>query len=844
MDALSNWGAPMVRVRTLLVAGALALTLAASGPAMAQPNSEALADAIQAHAKSATFAQLKRFGDEAARAHDVEALRRLQYSATVFRNQSEFALFERYNAALAQGAARQGNRSYAAVAALNVLAARYDQGDDSAAVALDAADESRAGWFAQVYAQTLRARILIGRHDAGAALKLLSAAEQLIPRGDSDAAAAESDIWEMIGLALMRLNDLEGSARAFQRSEFEFADPAYPKPDFDAIYNLGHLAIELGDKASAQKLVATNHYLTQRSDLPHLDAWDAHLCGMYFEAFGGPSDVLRCLRPFDRRLTGAEFLAPKLLAMRAVAEARSKDVAGAEADLARLRTLQAAAPHGSSAFLRLPEVEAELLMANGHAEQAFEALRKTNIDARFRTAREVSGGLRQVTGALQSQLDVARRDMTLQQAAMRAQHWVILLGLALAVGAAAGLVAMWRGARRLRAARASADAANAAKSTFLATMSHEIRTPLNGVLGMAQAMAGESLSQRQRDRLGVIQQSGEALLAILNDVLDLSKIEAGKLELECVEFDLAEVARGAHSAFTALANKKGLSFALHIEGARGRYLGDPTRLRQILYNLISNALKFTEQGEIIVTAEYRDGRLAISVADTGLGISTESRLRLFEKFDQLDSSTTRRFGGTGLGLAISRDLAMLMGGDIQVESEVGRGSRFTLEAPLQRLGPERASPPPPPPIATGEGVEREPFAVRVLAAEDNAVNQLVLKTLLHQMGVDPVVVDNGQAAVEAWEAGDWDVVLMDIQMPILDGIAATAHIRRREAELGRRRTTIIALTANAMAHQVSQYLAAGMDSHVAKPIAASALFEALNSVLAAGDEQATQRLTA
>ncbi|MDB5470712.1 MAG: domain S-box protein, partial [Caulobacter sp.] len=263
----------------------------------------------------------------------------------------------------------------------------------------------------------------------------------------------------------------------------------------------------------------------------------------------------------------------------------------------------------------------------------------------------------------------------------------------------------------LISAKNDAEAANTAKSTFLATMSHEIRTPLNGVLGMAQAMAGDDLSKRQRDRLSVIHQSGEALLAILNDVLDLSKIEAGKLELETLEFELAEVARGAYSAFTALANKKGLSFALDIEQARGRYLGDPTRLRQILYNLISNALKFTEQGEIRVTALRTDGVLEIAVADTGVGIPADSLSKLFSKFDQLDSSTTRRFGGTGLGLSICRELAQLMGGEIHVESEVDRGSRFVVRLPLAFAGPERATA-----QVDDARVEIEPMTLRVLAA--------------------------------------------------------------------------------------------------------------------------------
>jgi signal transduction histidine kinase/AmiR/NasT family two-component response regulator len=388
--------------------------------------------------------------------------------------------------------------------------------------------------------------------------------------------------------------------------------------------------------------------------------------------------------------------------------------------------------------------------------------------------------------------------------------------------------------QQAQAGELAAESANTAKSAFLATMSHEIRTPLNGVLGMAQAMAADELTPVQRERLDVVHRSGEALLAILNDVLDLSKIEAGKLELETIEFDLGDLAQGAYSAFTALANKKGLSFALDIASARGRYLGDPTRLRQILYNLISNALKFTDQGEIRVAARHDGGVLEVAVIDTGLGISPENLARLFQKFDQLDSSTTRRFGGTGLGLAICHELAQLMGGEITVESQVGQGSRFIVRLPLPMVGEEK----PLLKLAPAPPSDLKPMRLRVLAAEDNAVNQLVLKTLLHQLGLEPTVVEDGAACVAAWRASEWDVILMDVQMPVMDGLSATTHIRNLERETGRARTPIIALTANAMAHQVEQYLAVGMDGHVAKPIAASELFAALSAAIQEPDGEA------
>ncbi|MDP3749425.1 MAG: ATP-binding protein [Phenylobacterium sp.] len=392
--------------------------------------------------------------------------------------------------------------------------------------------------------------------------------------------------------------------------------------------------------------------------------------------------------------------------------------------------------------------------------------------------------------------------------------------------------------RALLQAKEDAETANRAKSTFLATMSHEIRTPQNGVLGMAQAMAMDGLTERQRDRLDVIRQSGETLLAILNDVLDLSKIEAGKFELEEAPFDVAQLARGAHAAFSAIAGKKGLAFDLVIApAAQGVYRGDSTRVRQILYNLVSNALKFTESGEVRVTVDRAGDALRLTVADTGIGIPAERLASLFQKFEQADASTTRRYGGTGLGLAICRELAGLMGGVVDASSAPGAGTTFVVSLPLARIGdsaPLPAPPPSPAETAPSNGEAQAP-PLRVLAAEDNAVNQLVLKTLLQQIGIDPVIVDNGAQAVEAWNRETWDVILMDVQMPEMDGPTASGIIRTREAAEGRLRTPIIALTANAMAHQVAEYAAAGMDGFVAKPIEVGRLFDALQAVLEARD---------
>ena len=415
--------------------------------------------------------------------------------------------------------------------------------------------------------------------------------------------------------------------------------------------------------------------------------------------------------------------------------------------------------------------------------------------------------------------------------------------LAMAAVTLHALISMWVSltkSRDLQEAQVAMQAASRAKSEFLARMSHEIRTPLNGVLGMTQALAAETdLKPGHRQSLGVIRQSGESLLAILNDILDLSKVEAGRLELESIPFDLEDAARGAQQAFAVQAAAKNLTFRLHIDpGAAGTYLGDPTRLRQILYNLLSNAVKFTAAGEVSLSLTRSGEALTIVVADSGIGIAPQDLARLFSRFQQVDSSTTRRYGGTGLGLSICRELAELMGGSVDVESLPGAGSRFTVSLPLPRLGGATVGTGPA--AATLEaGLVLGGVAPRVLAAEDNPINQLVLRTLLAQVGIEPTVVGDGQAAIEAWRAGAFDLILMDVQMPVLDGVSATRAIRTAEAADRRPRTPILAITADAMQHQVDEHLAAGFDGHVTKPIDAGRLYEAITQAVRPSVEEAT-----
>jgi signal transduction histidine kinase/AmiR/NasT family two-component response regulator len=388
---------------------------------------------------------------------------------------------------------------------------------------------------------------------------------------------------------------------------------------------------------------------------------------------------------------------------------------------------------------------------------------------------------------------------------------------------------------RLQEARLRAEASNQAKRDFLANMSHELRTPLNGVLTMAQLMVREPLSPAQQERLGVIQQSGQDLLHVINDILDFSKIEAGKLELEDLVFDAESMLNAVCGSFAAVAEGKGLRLSLEVAPeARGPRRGDPSRLRQIVNNYVSNALKFTETGEVVISvagAGARGGEgLVIAVRDTGPGVAPDKMDLLFKSFSQVDASTTRQFGGTGLGLAICRELAELMGGRAWAESPPGGGAVFYAQLALPRSAAAAAAPS----AQAREAQNLLDRPLRVLAAEDNPTNRTVLAAVLDAFGVELTLCGNGREAVEAWEAGGFDVILMDIQMPEMDGMEATRRIRAAEAARGLPRTPIIALTANAFLHQVDAYAAAGIDDHLAKPIVIPLLQAALERVMSPG----------
>lgn len=392
--------------------------------------------------------------------------------------------------------------------------------------------------------------------------------------------------------------------------------------------------------------------------------------------------------------------------------------------------------------------------------------------------------------------------------------------------------------RALLAAKTAAEVASRAKSDFLANMSHEIRTPLNGVIGILDALKQTPLSPAQAEMVDLISASGVTLERLVSDILDVSKIEAGQLAIETRPFDLDEALGSPLEVMRLRAEEKGVAFKIErAADARGVFIGDSTRIRQILTNLLSNAVKFTREGgvtaRILLTPEQGGQTwLDIAIEDTGIGFDADHADRLFSRFSQADSSITRRFGGTGLGLSICHSLTEMMGGTIEAASTPGVGSRFNVRLPLTRAASltdydaQRRS------VSPLDVLAQRPL--RILLAEDHPINQRVVQLILADPSVELIIVDDGAQAVAAFENTRFDLVLMDMQMPGMDGLTATRAIRQLEASrAANAHTPIVMLSANAMAEHRAQALDAGADAHVPKPITAASLMASIRSVLAA-----------
>ena len=816
--------------------------LATAAPAMAKSVSAAeLAQAVEKRAAATDFAALEAFGHDAMKRRDREGLNRLYHVVWTVLNQGDFEKAVEWNDRLAAQAATQKDDRYQNIARLNALTILYDQGDLSVEDEMAHTARTTRDWFVMAHAARLSALALMDQDRIGEGLRLLTTAEAEIPVHDPYASTARAGVWEVTGMGLMKLSDVAGAAAAFRRFEIDDSNPDYPRPDFDSLYNLTRMAVQVGDVPNAELFYAAHHRLSQRAQMDSLSAYDAALCAFVAEARRDPRGVLDCLADHEALVDGKAFLALDILPVRGVARARLGDLAGARRDLERLREL---APGGSvEPMERL--LEAELLFGLKRPNEAFEVLREYQRERDLSLARRFSAGIHQVTGDMQQQLaerrrqlETARSNTHLQHAVIRGQNWI--LGISLVFGMSALVVLFWQRKQsvRLKKAQLHAEAANRAKSEFLANMSHEIRTPLNGVVAMAETLASRDLPERDRELVGIIRSSGVTLERLLSDILDVSRIESGQVAIDPAPFDLETEVRDVSALWMPLVLDKGLELRLELDPALPRrVVGDAVRLRQVLTNLVSNALKFTQDGAVTLSVVRQAGdQVRFTVVDTGIGFDAGFKARIFHRFQQEDGSITRRFGGSGLGLAISDDLVRLMGGELDCVSPPDGGARFWFDLRLpavQEEGDAEADALPAP-VARAD----QAAALRVLLADDHPVNRKVVEVMLEPLGVELTTVDDGAQALAAFREGGFDLVLMDMQMPVMDGLTATAEIRAHEQKTGAARTPVLMLTANAMSEHVEASRRAGADGHLTKPLSVAGLTQAVVEALAQAQDQA------
>ena len=796
-----------------------------------------LARAVENRAMRTDFNTLEDFGRQALSRHDREGLNRLYHVAWTFLNQGDFDRAALWNSRLEARAREEQDPRYLAIARLNALTIRYDRGDLSVTDDMGRTAETAKDWFVRAHAARLYALALMDQDRVGEGLRLLTAVEADIPVDDPFADTARAGVWEMTGMGLMKLNDVAGAAAAFRRFEIDYSNPAYPRPDFDSLYNLTRMSVQVGDLVRAQYYYAAHHRLAERSGIPTILAYDAALCAFVADLRQSPQSVLHCLEPHEAVIDQKAFLALDILPIRGMARAQLGDLRGARQDLERLRELAL----DGAADPRERLVEAELLQASGRSAEAYAVLREYERQRGMQVTQRFSAGIHQVTGDMQEQLAERRRQLQtasantqLQRAVIRGQNWIMGIGLLFVLSALFVVIWQRRQSRRLRAAQLRAEEANQAKSEFLANMSHEIRTPLNGVVAMADVLSRRDLAPKDRELVDIIRSSGVTLERLLSDILDTVRIETGEVRLDAAPFQLGRMLREIVALWTPMAMQKDVELSLDLHPVLDAvFIGDVVRLRQVLTNLVSNAVKFTEAGRVrIEVTRTADGRASFAVCDSGIGFDEDFKQRMFHRFQQADGSITRRFGGSGLGLAISADLVRLMVGRLDCESPSDEGARFWFELSLPPAPEEEAEP-----AVTSSRSAAAPERLRILLADDHPANRLVVQVMLEAMPVDLVSVENGVEALEAFKQGGFDLVLMDMQMPVMDGLTATSGIREHERLTGAARTPVLMLTANAMSEHVEAGRAAGSDGHLTKPLTVAALTQAIQAAVIVETDQ-------
>ncbi len=795
----------------------------------AQPVASSLAVAharrVEARALKSSFAELEAFGREAAQRGDEEGLSRLQHVTWIMINQHDAPMAERWNEALRQAAERQRNRPYLEIAKVNDLEIRRFGDEEVPLEEYEALAARQTDPIAKAFAQNSVAMRLIDARRSGDAFRVLVGVVRDIPEGQEGVASLGAAVWSRISVAHMMVDDVSGFLTAITRAEDYMAASSYPRPDYESLYHLTQSLGFLGRYEEAQYLMAAYSRLAHRTNTRLSRSHAGSLCAYEATVRDDWAAVLKCLAPFGPNLEQLQVNASYMLAHRATAYARTGNPVMAGRDLAEVERRVAAGLMRPS--LPVLQARGEVPISQGDYAHGVTALREYHL-FRFLKASQLAASVNeQVVVSIDDQLQAATEQNALKARMIDSQRWIVGILIVLAIGAA---FAFWRQrqlSQQLEDAGRRLQDAFDAKTAFFANMSHEIRTPLNGVVAMADALGRRRLDEGSTDMVRIIASSGATLERLLSDILDSAKMEARHLEIEATPFNLGEMVAEIEGLWRQAAFKKGIRIAARLDPAADRWvMADRVRLSQLLNNLISNALKFTSEGEVVLSVEAAQAdRIRFTVRDTGVGFDAEQKARIFERFQQADGSITRRFGGTGLGLSISRQLAELMDGDLDCDSTPGKGSRFWFELPMPKVV-ESATIAPAPVTAAPEAAKAS--VLKMLIVDDHPANRTILGMLLEDEATELHYVENGRESVEALSSGVFDVVLMDMEMPVMGGLEATRAIRAMEAETGADPTTIIIFSANSSSEDQRRGRDAGADGHIAKPVVLERLLEGID----------------
>jgi len=785
-----------------------------------------------AHTKLEAGASLDAYGKTALKQHGRNKLMRLALVAGHLLGTADVESYQHWNQILLQQALKSQDQRYVAVAHMNDMMYKSLSGEDKdQIVLLNEVIAKSPDWFVRslAYDQIGILKIYGGEESDG--LVAFHESQLLLRSNEQDSDYAYFMYENFYGSSILYYNYSSG-IEAIARSILKYRPKDFPAFDHEAIGNIVTAAFLRGDEKLAREGVSALKKIAEIMRRPEISNSAAIYCARAEYLFGTPAAVLRCLERANIDAIEPPQYRINALLMMSESKAKLGDLAGAKRLLGKVHKLQATGAFPKYAFDELPQAEAALLMARGKGRLALDVATRHWRSMEWRRTVESQAATQQFTKSLEFDVGKLKESANRQKELIKLQ-WILAVIILFALIGAIWFMMRERNFNKTLAevnvalgeAKQRAETASLIKSQFLANVSHEVRTPLNGMLGMVQLMQIGPVGRAHKAELNVLMDSGASLLKILNDLLDMSKIEAGKLELDPAPFDVEALANASISNFAGLALNKNINLELDVSALEHAWhIGDSVRVKQILGNILSNAIKFTQRGGVKLKISQCAGGLQFSVTDSGLGMSSEALSRIFEKFEQAETSTSRRFGGTGLGLSICRDLATVMGGSIVVESELNVGTTFVVTLPLEQTSPVRdiESHHGAPDIQT---VGDRPL--RILAAEDHPVNQLVLQRFLDSFGCHVTMVEDGQSAVEKALSEDWDLILMDLQMPILDGEGALRRIRADEATNGDKPRTIIAASASVMQAEVERYLELGFDGVLPKPIQLSALSKLL-----------------